>query len=110
MPVRSPKRDLSRSPTTTPAPSPYRQALPPDAELEEDPLRLRLDFHEESVVLHDYAGGVVRTKLVSALDIAHALARELDLTTGLLPPGALWWAKTASGIRVAIWREPRVWM
>ncbi|MBI4499073.1 MAG: hypothetical protein HY689_14380 [Chloroflexi bacterium] len=75
----------------------------------EDPLRLRLDFHEESVVVHDYAGGVVRTKLVSALDVAHALARELDLTSGLVPPDTLWWAKTASGVRVAIWREPRVW-
>ncbi len=70
---------------------------------------MRLDFHGESVVLHDYASGVVRTKLVSALDVAHALARELDLATGLLPPDALWWAKTASGVRVAVWREPRVW-
>lgn len=84
-------------------------ALPADAEVAEDPLRLRLDFHEECVVVHDYAGGVVRTKLVSALDVAHALARELDLTSGLVPPDTLWWAKTSSGIRVAIWREPRVW-
>jgi hypothetical protein len=61
------------------------------------------------VVLHDYSDAAVKTKLVSALDIAHALARELDLTTGPLPTDALWWAKTASGIRVAIWREPRVW-
>lgn len=60
-------------------------------------------------MVHDYAGKVVTTKLVSALDVAHALARELDLTTGLLPSAALWWAKTASGVRVAIWREPRVW-
>lgn len=41
--------------------------------------------------------------------MAHALARELDLTTGLLPSEALWWAKTASGVRIAVWREPRVW-
>jgi hypothetical protein len=52
---------------------------------------------------------VVRTKLVSALDVAHALARELDLTSGVLPADALWWARTASGVRVAVWREPRVW-
>jgi hypothetical protein len=77
--------------------------------VEEDPLRLRLDFHQDSVILHDYARSVARTRLVSALDIAHALARELDLSTGLLPPDALWWAKTASGIRVALWRESRVW-
>ena len=61
------------------------------------------------MIVHDYAGNVTRTKLVSVLDVAHALARELDLTTGLLPPDALWWAKTASGIRVAVWREPRRW-
>ena len=84
--------------------------LPPEAGVEEDPLRLRLDFHEESVILHDYASGLTRTKLVSALDVAHALARELDLTTGLLPPETLWWARTTNGTRVAVWREPRVWI
>jgi Prokaryotic E2 family D len=108
MATRSPKPDSSRS-TTSPTPSPYRSMLPAQAEIEEDPLRLRLDFHGESVALHDFDRGVVRTKLVSALDVAHALARELDLDTGLLPPDALWWAKTASGIRVTVWREPRVW-
>ena len=61
------------------------------------------------MLVHDYAGGVVKTKLVSALDVAHALARELDLSTGLLPPDAVWWAQTSSGVRVAVWREPRVW-
>jgi Prokaryotic E2 family D len=60
-------------------------------------------------VVHDYADGVARTKLVSALDVAHALARELDLTTGLLPAGALWWSKTSGGLRVALWQEARVW-
>ena len=100
---------MSPTSPTGPTPSPYRWALPPEAELEDDPLRLRLDFHEESVILHDYAGSVTRTKLVSVLDVAHALARELDLSTGLLPTDTLWWAKTASGIRVAVWREPRLW-
>jgi hypothetical protein len=90
-------------------PSPYRSALPPEVELEEDPLRLRLDFHDESVILHDFGEKVTRTRLVSALDVAHALARELDLDTGLLPREALWWAKTATGVRVAVWREPKVW-
>jgi hypothetical protein len=75
----------------------------------EDPLRLRLDFHEESVVLHDYADGLTRVKLVTALDVARALAGGLDLTSGLLPPDALWWASTPAGTRVAVWRGPRVW-
>lgn len=76
----------------------------------EDPLRLRLDFHEESVVLRDFAReGVTGVRLVSALDIAHALARELDLTSGLLPPDALWWARTGGGERLAVWRPLATW-
>ena len=59
--------------------------------------------------MHEYDDGVTRTKLVSALDVAHALARELELATGLLPRDALWWARTPTGVRVAVWREPRVW-
>src|SRR5713226_2449638 len=89
--------------------SPYRRALPPETEVEEDPLDLRLDFHRESVFVHDYSGGVIKTKLVSALDVAHALARELDLSTGILPADTVWWSRTSSGVRVAVWREPRVW-
>jgi len=60
-------------------------------------------------VLREYQQGHARTRVVSALDVAHALARELDLATGVLPEGALWWAKTASGVRTAVWRTPRVW-
>jgi PRTRC genetic system protein B len=68
-----------------------------------------LDFHDECVVLHDFGDGKTRTKVVSVLDVAHALARELDLNTGVLPPATLWWAITAAGTRIAVWREPRVW-
>src|SRR4051794_35064382 len=109
MPSRSPLTASSPSSPTNATPSPYRSMLPPDLDVEEDPLRLRLDFHDESVILHDFAEKVTRTRLVSALDVAHALARELDLDTGLLPPETLWWAKTANGVRVAVWRAPRVW-
>jgi hypothetical protein len=89
--------------------SPYQWAVPPELEVEPDPLRLRLDFHDEQVILHDYKESMVRVRRVSALDIAHALTRELDLSTGLLPPDSLWWTKTARGIRVAVWQEPQVW-
>jgi PRTRC genetic system protein B len=92
-----------------PASSPYQRALPPELDVEEDPLRLRLDFHDESVILHDYGDrGAVTTRLVAALDVAHALASELDLTTGLLPPDALWVVKRASGVWLALWEPPRV--
>lgn len=52
---------------------------------------------------------VIRTRPVSALDVAHTLASELDLSTGLLPSDCLWWVSAAGGVRIAVWREPRVW-
>ncbi|MDP9374596.1 MAG: prokaryotic E2 ligase family D protein [Chloroflexota bacterium] len=97
------------STTHTPASSPYLRAVPPELDVEEDPLRLRLDFHDESVLLHDYGTrGAATTRLVSALDVAHALASELDLTTGLLPPDTLWVVKRASGTWLALWEVPGV--
>ena len=89
----------------------YRLVRLPDGAVDDDPLRVRVDFHDECVVVRDYGDGrgTTRTKLVSALDVAHALARELDLSTGVLPPDALWWANTSNGTRVAVWRAPRVW-
>ena len=89
MTARSPRTASSRSPATRATTSPYLRVLPPEADLEEDPLRLRLDFHRESVLLHEFHDGAVSSRLVSALDVAHALARELNLDTGLLPPDAL---------------------
>jgi hypothetical protein len=83
--------------------------LPAEADVAEDPLLLQLDFHAETVVLREYERGHARARVVSALDVAHALARELDLSTGVLPEGVLWWSKTASGVRSAVWRAPRVW-
>ncbi len=87
---------------------PFLRVLPRDAEVEPDPLQLRLDFHRESTIRYDYAGGRVKVALVSALDVAHALARELDLTTGILPPDTLWLAKTGTGTRLALWVPPQV--
>ena len=89
--------------------SPYRRVLPRDLDMETDPLQVRLDFHRESVVLHDYGDGAAKSRLVSAMDVAHALASELDLDSGLLPVEALWFVKTAGGTRVAVWRAPQLW-
>lgn len=61
------------------------------------------------MLLHDYAGAAVSTRVVAALDIARTLAEEIDLSTGLLPPETLWYARTSTGDRLAIWRAPRVW-
>jgi PRTRC genetic system protein B len=83
--------------------------LPTDLDVDRDPVLLRLDFHRESVVLHDYATSNTSTRLVSALDVAHKLAQELDMSTGILAPDTLWYTKTATGSRVAVWCPARVW-
>ena len=88
---------------------PFLLALPDSVDVSPDPLRLRLDFHEESVLLQEFGRSVIRTRLVSALDVAHALASELDLSTGLLPPDTLWWGRSAGGESLALYREARVW-
>ena len=79
-----PRKSPAASPPTQA--SPYHRPLPRDIEVEPDPLLLRLDFHRESVVLHEFQDGAASSRLVSALDVAHALARELDLTLACSPP------------------------
>lgn len=104
------KSRLASPPASNPTQSsPYLRPLPREVELDIDPLLLRLAFHRESVILHEYREGAASSRLVSALDVAHALARELDLDTGLLPADALWYSKTTTGPRVAVWRSPRIW-
>ena len=91
-------------------PAPFHWVKPPDVEVDEDPLQLSVDFHHETTVVHDYAKGrVVKTWVASPAEMAHALARELDLTTGLLGRETLWWNKRAEGITVAVWQAPKVW-
>ena len=105
---RAQTRPHRRGRTTSPPSDPFLRVLPRDVEVEPDPLQLRLDFHRESTIRYDYAGGRVKVALVSALDVAHALASELDLTTGILPPDTLWLAKTGTGTRLALWVPPGV--
>lgn len=90
--------------------SPWRWALPESLELPADPLRLRLDFHSQAVILSTFpelGGGSV--KVVSASDVAHSLASELTVSSGILAPNTLWWANTKLGAVIALWREPKMW-
>lgn len=82
-------------------------AVPSQLELPPDPLRLRVDFHNQAVTLTSFAGDLAETKLVSALDVAHALAAELSYSTGILPENVLWWTNTADGPVTAIYEAPR---
>ncbi len=86
----------------------YKWAVPAELDVPPDPLRLRLDFHHQAVSLTIFEGEAVTTKLVSALDVATALASDLSFGTGLLPPGTLWWQNTRGGPTYALYVEPKV--
>lgn len=87
----------------------FKWAIPESLEIPPDPLKMRLDFHHQAVVMHWFDGDVAVTKLVSALDVAHALAQELSFSTGLLPANTLWWSNTKEGPVFALWEGPKVW-
>lgn len=83
-------------------------AVPPKLGIPADPLRLRLDFHNQAVVMTLFDPETTERKIVSALDVSHALANELTFGTGLLPPNTLWWTNTRAGPIFALYEEPRV--
>lgn len=94
-------------------PSPFQTVLPKGLGIGRDKLLLRLDFYGEAIVMQDIQrkGGAFR--LISALDLAKALAGELSFASGLLPgdpdtSNTLWWSNTRSGAVTAIWLPPGV--
>lgn len=86
----------------------FAWAVPPELGVPTDPLRCRLDFHHQAVVMTLFEGETITTKLVSAMDVAHALASDLSFGTGLLPPGTIWWENTRGGPVFALYVEPKV--
>ncbi len=89
-------------------PENFLWAVPEELGIPPDPLRLRLDFHHQAVVMTNFQAETVTRKVVSAMDVAHALAGELSIGSGLLPDRTLWWRNTRSGPVVAIYDEPQV--
>ena len=89
-------------------PSGLQWAIPEELGVPPDQLRLRLDFFNQAIKMTFFEDDGGSSKIVSAMDIAHALASELTYGTGLLPKGALWWRNTKSGAATAIYVEPHV--
>jgi PRTRC genetic system protein B len=87
----------------------YQWALPNSLDVPADELQVRLDFYGDSVMLYSLEKDAIRTKIVSARDIAMALLSEVPLSSGLLPHDVLWWKQGKEGAEVALWRSPRVW-
>lgn len=89
--------------------SSLRWALPESLKIPPDELQVRLDFYSSAVMLYSVEKGVITTKMVSARDVAMAMLRNVNLKSGLLPEGTLWWAQGRNGVEVALWRKPQVW-
>lgn len=83
----------------------YNWNVAKELDVPPDPLILRLDFHQSAVVMHIFQEGMNSTKIVSAMDIAHALASDLPFSSGLLPANCLWWRNSREGPVYALW-EP----
>lgn len=86
----------------------FQWAVPAELDVPADPLRCRLDFHHQAVVMTLFNPETVEKKIVSAMDVSHALASELSFGTGLLPPHTIWWQNTREGPIFALYVEPRV--
>ncbi|KKM00760.1 hypothetical protein LCGC14_1801170, partial [marine sediment metagenome] len=82
--------------------------VPDELGIPKDELRLRVDFFHQATEMTIFKDDSVSTKLVSAQDVAHALASELSFGSGLLPPRTLWWKNTRGGPVTALFVEPHI--
>ena len=86
----------------------FSWAVPKELGIPVDPLRLRLDFHHQATMMTTFQGEIVTTKLVDAMDVAHALANEMTFGSGILPQDAVWWQNTRTGPQFAIYEPPKI--
>jgi len=93
---------------TSKPPSSFSWAVPEELGIPPDPLRLRLDFYHQAVEMTFFEGETVTSKVVSVMDVAHALASELSFGSGLLPMESIWWRNTRGGPVVAIYVKPHI--
>jgi hypothetical protein len=89
-------------------PSPFKRVLPDSVRVGKDHIALRLDFYTEAIVMQTFEKDGGSFRMVSAYDVAHAMANELPFGSGILPENTLWWKNDKSGPEVAIWIAPGV--
>jgi len=54
-------------------------------------------------------GIITTTRMIDPREVALALLREIPLSSGILPEGALWWYHGKDGAEIAFWCPPQVW-
>ena len=73
-------------------------------------LQARLDLYDDFIILSRFREGkTTRQQVVSPLDVAAALG-NLPLTSGLLPPGTLFWGRSHGHDRLGLYLPPQTWV
>jgi len=85
----------------------FAWAVPDALQVPTDPLRLRLDFFHQSILLTSFEGDAPEKRMISATDMVAALASELTFSSGLVPDNTLWWQNTKAGPVTALYEPPR---
>jgi len=85
----------------------FAWAVPDALQVPTDPLRLRIDFFHQSILMSIFEGDAPEKRMISATDMVAALASELTFSSGLLPDNTLWWQNTKAGPVTAIYEPPR---
>lgn len=86
----------------------FKLAIPEELGIPDDTLMIRIDVFSESIVLTDFCTAMVKTKMVSAHDIATSFVKELTFNSGFLPENTLWWKTTKFGPVHAVYVNPQI--
>lgn len=90
-----------------------RLAVMPECRFDDDEyttLMLRLDLYEDQIVAQPYTKGIrVGAYIIDPLDLADKLG-QMNVCSGLLPEGCLFWQRVSGEERVGLFVEPAVWL
>ncbi len=73
-------------------------------------LHARVDFYDDFLVMSRFRDGkTTRQQVVNPLDLTAALS-NLTLSSGLLPPGTLFWNRQHGHERLGLYLPPQLWV
>ncbi|GAB4430156.1 MAG: hypothetical protein Kow0031_10940 [Anaerolineae bacterium] len=73
-------------------------------------LHARIDFYDDFLVMSRFRDGkTTRQQVVNPVDLTTALS-SLSISSGLLPPGTLFWSRAQGHERLGLYLPPQVWV
>ena len=105
-------RDFNRDPKDQPNAhinNQVRWAEFENASVPRDEIRMQVEIYRESILIRKFEDEASYIRMISADDIADAMAQHTKYESGMLPKDTLWWKKSNGAVITAIWQPPRVW-